>query len=195
MKGAAYNHIRLLFEEIGYTVRSVVLDTAKHSVLPHHRERLYITCLRSAEAAERLNMIYPRVEPHSFRRFLEPKVVDEKYFYSARYQCFPKLQAKCVRQDRVYQMRFYSGGYVRELEILPTMTCGLATGGHQVPLLLDGGRIRKLTPRELYSLQGFPETFNLSGLSDTKLNFIIGNSVSIPIVRLVLQHALDAVQK
>lgn len=192
--GAAYAHIRQQFEALGYTVKSVVLDTAKHSLLPHHRERLYITCLRSAEAAAMLDMEYPKIVARPFRDFLEP-TVPEKYYYSDRYKCYPLLEKTIVREDRLYQMRHFKGGYVRELKILPTFTGGFGTGGHQVPLFLDKGRIRKFMPRELYSLQGFPTTHNIDGHSDTRLNVLIGNSVSIPIVRQVIQHGVLAMKK
>ena len=197
--GKAYATVCDMFQALGYTVKSTVLDTAKVSHLPHHRERLYITCLLDPEAAARLDTDYARVDTHPFRNFLQTTTVPDKYFYSDRYPCWPKLVASVKRSDRLYQLRSFKGGYVREVPILPCMTGGMGSGGHQVCFVLDGvlgDRIRKLTPRECYNLQGFPSThvIDAQGLSDPRLYVLCGNSVSLPVVQQVLGKALHALK-
>ena len=49
------------------------------------------------------------------------------------------------------------------------MTCNMGCGGHNVALIRDNIGIRKLTPRECFNLQGFPENYKLPKLSDNKL--------------------------
>jgi DNA (cytosine-5)-methyltransferase 1 len=58
-------------------------------------------------------------------------------------------------------------------------------GGHNVPLVLDDKGIRKLTPRECFNFQGFPQTYKLPTLADSNLYKLAGNAVSVPVVTLI----------
>lgn len=51
-----------------------------------------------------------------------------------------------------------------------------------------GQNPRKLTPRECARLQGFPETFNISSVSDVQAYKQFGNSVSVPVIRAIAQR-------
>ena len=59
-------------------------------------------------------------------------------------------------------------------------------GGHNVPLLKDDKGIRKLTPRECFNLQGFPEDYKLPDVCDSALYKLAGNAVSVPVVNLIV---------
>ena len=70
----------------------------------------------------------------------------------------------------------------------PTYT--LDTTGKQG--IFDGKRVRKLTPLECERLQGLPDNFT-SELSNTQRYKCIGNSVPVPIIKMIgekLNHAL-----
>ena len=69
----------------------------------------------------------------------------------------------------------------------------MGTGGHNVPLIKYNGRIRKLTPRECFNLQGFPDDYKLSGLSDSKLYKLAGNAISVSIVEKIAQEILKLI--
>ena len=60
----------------------------------------------------------------------------------------------------------------------------MGDGGHNVPVIQDAWGIRKLTPAECLSLQGFPaETFSFpAGLSKVQQYKQIGNAVTVPLV-------------
>lgn len=66
----------------------------------------------------------------------------------------------------------------------------MGSGDHNVPLLLDDIGIRKLTPRECFNLQGFPENYILPDLSDSKLYKLAGNAVSIPVIDLIFKKII-----
>ena len=70
----------------------------------------------------------------------------------------------------------------------------MGSGGHNVPLLLDDVGIRKLTPRECFNLQGFPNNYQLPNISDSKLYKLAGNAVSIPIVELIANNIIIAMK-
>lgn len=56
-------------------------------------------------------------------------------------------------------------------------------------LLADNIRIRRLTPRECWRLQGFPDEYfdkaKAAGISDTQLYKQAGNSVSVPVAKAI----------
>lgn len=71
-------------------------------------------------------------------------------------------------------------------------------------LVQDGLSIRRLTPRECERLQGFPDDFTRWGLnakgekveiSDTQRYKMLGNAVSVPIVRMVGQKLMAEVMR
>ena len=57
--------------------------------------------------------------------------------------------------------------------------------------IIHRGRVRRLTPRECWRLQGFTdEQFNkaqATGLSDTRLYKMAGNAVSVPVISAIGQ--------
>ena len=70
--------------------------------------------------------------------------------------------------------------------------------GHNVPLILDDRGVRKLTPRECFRLQGFPDSYKLpppSTFLDSHLYKQAGNSVSISLVAQIADAMLTAIQK
>ena len=60
-----------------------------------------------------------------------------------------------------------------------------------------GRRPRKLTPRECARLQGFPEDFIVDAVSDAQSYRQFGNSVSVPVIRVIASQMLkfDSSQK
>lgn len=77
------------------------------------------------------------------------------------------------KQDRVYQVDGLS----------PCL--GANSGGGQMPYISDEIRIRKLTPKECFRLQGFPdEYFNRAAEvnSDSQLYKQAGNSVTVNVI-------------
>ncbi len=58
----------------------------------------------------------------------------------------------------------------------------MGTGGHNVPIIMENsGKIRKLTPRECFNLQGFPANYKIGRLSDSKLYGLSGNAITVSV--------------
>jgi DNA (cytosine-5)-methyltransferase 1 len=68
----------------------------------------------------------------------------------------------------------------------PTLAAGETSGRYWI---LEGDRIRKLTLRECYRLQGFPDSFKLCQ-SQTQAYKQVGNSVPIPMIGAVISALL-----
>ena len=121
--------------------------------------------------------------------------VDEKYYYSKKKNKFyDKLEEGITRNDRIYQWR---RKYVRENKngLIPTLTANMGTGGSNVPLILtEDGRIRKLTPRECFNAQGFPEDYKFPNQINSRLYKQAGNSVSVPVIKRLAEAIKDSLQ-
>lgn len=63
-------------------------------------------------------------------------------------------------------------------------------------VVLDGKRIRRLTPRECWRLQGFPDEYfdkaQAAGLSDTQLYKQAGNAVTVPVAEWIGRRIIEA---
>lgn len=118
--------------------------------------------------------------------------VDEKYFYTKdKNKFYDQLEESITSQKTVYQWR---RKYVRENKsgLCPTLTANMGTGGHNVPLIKSDYGIRKLTPRECFNLQGYPEDFILPDLADSHLYKQAGNSVVVPVIEAIAKEILKA---
>ena len=54
---------------------------------------------------------------------------------------------------------------------------------------------RKLTPRECARIQGFPDEFNVSAVSDVQIYKQFGNSVSVPVIRDIASLMIEFICK
>jgi len=186
-KGNTFQIIESKLKEIGYHIKTAVLDTSAITGVPQHRERIYIIGFRTKEKFDKFNFNFNIKEKRPISDFLEDDVKD-KYYYTDRYKMFEKVKegvTKHISKNVLYQWR---RKYVRENKssCCPTLTANMGSGGHNVPLLKDDKGIRKLTPRECFNLQGFPSDYKLPALSDSALYKLAGNAVSVPVVDLIV---------
>jgi DNA (cytosine-5)-methyltransferase 1 len=71
-------------------------------------------------------------------------------------------------------------------------SCALRAGASYNYLLVNG--IRRLTPREMLRLQGFPDTFKIV-CNDSQTRKQAGNAVPVNVIKAVLKEALHAETK
>ena len=179
-------------EKIGYHIKFKVLNTCNITSIPQNRERVYIVCFRNKKLSEKFSLNFPEVDKKNINQFLETTIPD-KYYYTDKLKSFDKIQegiTKDIDENVLYQYRRY---YVRENKsnCCPTLTANMGCGGHNVPLLKDKKGIRKLTPRECFNLQGFPQDYKLpEDLCDSALYKLAGNAVSVPVVQLIADRLM-----
>ncbi len=85
--------------------------------------------------------------------------------------------------DRTYES---SGRVFSSNGLSPTLV--IPGGGGRTVKILNGGRVRCLTPREYWRLQGFPDwAFERAEKvnSDTQLYKQAGNSVTVPVIAAI----------
>jgi DNA (cytosine-5)-methyltransferase 1 len=199
----------VLVNELGYSFIPFVLNGYIHGNVPQNRNRIYIVGFR--DEAEVLpggqvsilsseknwsnnsctsNFKIPK------RIILNKKISDllytekqeEKYYFEDDHKYIPKLNEVMKSKETIYQWRRV---YVRENKnnLCPTLTANMGTGGHNVPLIVDDYGYRKLTPRECFRFQGFPDSYKFpNGMSDSSLYKQIGNSVIVPIINRIASN-------
>lgn len=180
-------------EDKGYYICYKILNTAKITGIPHHRERIYIVCIKSKSVFDKFNLDFPEIEKLKITSFLETDV-ESKYYYTEKSSTWELLKNNVIKKDTIYQ---YRRVYVRENKSseCPTLTANMGSGGHNVPIILDDIGIRKLTPRECFNLQGFPSSYKLPLLSDSSLYKLAGNAVSVPVVKLIANKLIPLLQQ
>lgn len=188
-EGKTFETIKKNLSERGYYICFKVLDTARITGIPQHRERIYIVCIKSKEVYDKFTLDFPDVPKTQIVSLLESDVAD-KYYYTAKSSTWELVKNSVVKKNTVYQ---YRRVYVRENKSneCPTLTANMGGGGHNVPLILDSKGIRKLTPRECFNFQGFPSSYKLPTISDTNLYKLAGNAVSVPVVELIAQRLVS----
>lgn len=170
-----------------YHIKYKVLNTSDITNIPQHRERIYIVCLKNKKIYDDLNLDFPMVDKLEIKDLLlHENAISDKYYYNDETNKIHKMIIESVTKDNtIYQFRRI---YVRENKSneCPTLTANMGTGGHNVPIVLDNKGCRKLTPKECFYFQGFPDEYKLpKKISDTKLYKLAGNAVSIPVVQLI----------
>lgn len=188
--------LKVIFSELtnrGYHFKYKVLNTAEYGNLPQNRERFYLAAFRNEKAFEAFEFPAPIKLSISIKDLLLH--CDEKAFYYKHNQIYPILKEQMTKEDTVYQWRRV---YVRENKsnLCPTLTANMGTGGHNVPLVLDNGEIRKLTPRECFRFQGYADSYIMPAtLPRSALYKQAGNSVSIPVIKRIAENIQKALKQ
>ncbi|EPH96915.1 modification methylase HhaI family protein [Enterococcus faecalis 13-SD-W-01] len=195
--GNTFKVIREALVMSNYFIKWKVLNGKDYGNVPQNRERIYIVGFRSKKAYESFNFPEKIELTNKLDSVIDFNLdADEKYYYDELKTPFwDKLHPNVTSQDTVYQWRRQ---YVRENKsgVVPTLTANMGTGGHNVPLILtNDGRIRKLTPKETFNVQGFPADFKLPNISNGQLYKQAGNSVVVPVIQRIAEKINEALEK
>ena len=189
--GNTFKVILEALESHGYNHKSAVLNTKDYGNVPHNRERVFIVAFRN-DIASATNFTFPKKEnlTKSITDIIDNTPVDEKFYYRKDKPMYDQLLNSMKSKDTVYQWR---RKYVRENKsnVCPTLTANMGTGGHNVPLVVTDSGFRKLTPKECFKFQGFPENFKMpEKVANCHLYKQSGNSVSVPVIKRIAENIL-----
>ena len=155
-KKSAFPLILKEFEDSGYDVQYRILNSANYGV-PQKRERVIIVGFRSDlnikfDFPENIINDESKFEP--LEKVVE-KSVDEKYFFSQR-----AVEGMLRRRESMNK------GRAQDLS-KPCNTVGAHLAKVSLnstdPVLKEGEKYRRFTPREVARIQSFPENFELVG--------------------------------
>ena len=179
-KGEAFPLIISEFEKSGYQVTHKLINAAAFGV-PQKRERVIIVGIRNDlgfkyEFPEDVLM----EDDYAVLGDVVENQVDEKYFFSE----------KAVQGMRAAK-RDMNKGRAQDLN-KPCNTVGSHLAKVSLnstdPVLLDGGRYRRFTPREVARIQSFPESFKLIGVEGAQYR-ALGNAIP-PVMFWYVAHQL-----
>ena len=192
--GNTFRIIKQGLEKNGYYVRTVVLNAKDYGNIPQNRERIYILGFRNKN--DYANFVDLDTVPLTMTiNDILDNVVDEKYYYTQNSTIvYNKIVDEIVEEGVAYQWR---RKYVRKNKsnVFPTLTANMGMGGHNVPIIVQNGIIRKLTPRECFRVQGYDDQYILpQDLSDASLYKQAGNSVVVPVISRLAENIYKAMR-
>lgn len=174
-KGRVMEKILSTLREIGYDVDYRVLNALDYG-LPQKRERVFIVGRLDGLGSFRWPEESKPMQPLS--EVLEPSPAARHFVSSYILQKRKRAHTASVKPAIWHENK---GGNISS----HPFSCALRAGASYNYLLVDGER--RLTPREMFRLQGFPDSFKLHA-TDGQCRKQAGNSVPVPMVRAVIEH-------
>ena len=186
-KGRTFKVILEKLEDLGYFVHYKVLNGLDFGV-PQKRERIMIVGFKENHPFE-----FPKSgrEIKTLTDILEPdNEIDRKHFLSDYFR--DKLARRLKEQNKKLPSHpvVLHENKAGNLGIHP-YSCALRANGSYNYLTVNGKR--RLTPREMLRLQGFPDTFKMV-VPDTQVRKQAGNSVVIPKIEAVARAMIQAMK-
>ena len=187
-RGRTFKIILEKLKNLGYYIHYKVLNGLDFGV-PQKRERIVIVGFKENypfEFPTKTNNM-----PKTLEEILEPdEHVEKKHLLSNYFR--EKLLRRLKEQNKqiTYHPSILHENKSGNIGIHP-FSCALRASGSYNYLVVNGKR--RLTPREMLRLQGFPDSFKIV-VSDTQARKQAGNSVVIPKIEAVahaLVHALS----
>ena len=179
--GRTMQSIKGALESVGYHVHVKVLNALDYG-LPQKRERVTIACFRDEQAHSRFTFPDPVPSYTPLGKLLE-KDVPSKYYASQRIADKRKMKHTSDHELGIWHEN--KGGHVSSYPY----SCALRASASYNYLLVNGER--RLTPREMLRLQGFPDSFKIE-CNDSQTRSQAGNAVPVPMMRAIMENMLDA---
>jgi len=178
-RGKTLKVIIQTLKELGYHLQYSVLNALDFG-LPQKRERVVIVGHK-----EPILFTFPNPEkPYkSLNEVLENKV-DEKYFASDYIR-----EKRKEKHTSSYYPSIWHENKSGNICSYP-FSCALRSGASHNYLLVNGER--RLTPREMFRLQGFPDWYKIV-VSDAQAKKQAGNAVPVNMIKAVAQKLLPYV--
>ncbi|HZQ19065.1 MAG TPA: DNA (cytosine-5-)-methyltransferase [Terriglobales bacterium] len=177
-KGRTLKKILHSLAHLGYAVDFKVLNSLDFG-LPQKRERIFIVGFRAPSRALFWPQGVSKMTP--LEEILEKRVA-KKYYASDRI-----IKSRLAAHKKRSYATIWHENKAGHISAYP-YSCALRAGASYNYLLVNGER--RLTPREMLRLQGFPDTYKIvCNYSQTRKQ--AGNSVSVPVVSAVLRSVLE----
>lgn len=194
--GETLQHIISNLNKIGYNISYNILN-AKNFGVPQNRERLIIIASLNGkfdfsklqkQKSIKIHDILDQEGDFEFLESNEYKIIDNPtrqqsglIFCGYRNK---KIRTTGVREGTEHLSRVHKQpNRIYSIEgTHPTLSSQETSGRYWI--LLDNGRVRKLTINECFKIMGFPEDYKLKS-SISELYKQVGNSVCIPKVRII----------
>ena len=200
--GKSVNGLPILFaydNSVPYHLYWQVLNSKKHGV-PQNRERVFLIGIRNDEDN---SFQFPK-EEHLVKRLKDvlESEVDEKYFLSEKYLkdiiTIERHIGEYLKVKSATQRGYETATENDSINFsVPNSETRRGRVGKGVAQTLDTQcnqgvykdyRIRRLTPREVFRLQDFPDTFDFSCVSDSQAYKQAGNSITVRVLEKIIRQ-------
>lgn len=173
--------LNVLQEELKYTVRVAVLNALDYG-LPQKRERVVIVGHKDP-----ILFSYPQpMRPFKPLSEVLESMIDKKHVASDYI-----INKRKERHQSAYKLSIWHENKSGNICSYP-YSCALRAGASYNYLLVNGER--RLTPREMFRLQGFPDSYKII-TNDTQARKQAGNAVPVNLVKAVILKLLPYVAK
>ena len=171
--------LNVLQKDLGYHVQYAVLNALDYG-LPQKRERVIIVGHKDP-----IMFSYPSpIRPFKPLSEILEKRVDKKHYASD----YIKLRRKDSHKS-AYKLSIWHENKAGNICSYP-YSCALRANASYNYLLVNGER--RLTPREMFRLQGFPDSYKIV-VNDSQARKQAGNAVPVNIVKAVILKLLPYV--
>lgn len=198
--------LKILQEDLGYSVSHKVLESRNFGMYQKRRRIIIVGFLDKSYAAKFDLSIPKRNPPSDFDHILDDYNTLEKTFFVRKDSGLNLNYMKMIENKKnpsyIYQFR---RRYWREYsDMCPTLTANMGTGGHNVPFIYDSRgkahrgytKYRKLTPPEVFKLQGFGLNgfeYSLPLIPNYRLYKQAGNSIPVEMTYEVAKKIIKAI--
>lgn len=186
-RGRTFKVILEKLHQLGYFVKWQIMNALDFG-LPQKRERVIIVGFQNEEDCDAFSFDIPHT-PYDLSSILEPdENVDLTLYASDHIVSRRKEQTK---GKKIFYPSIWHENKAGNVSVLD-YSCALRTGASYNYLLVNG--VRRPTSRELLRLQGFPEKYKIV-VSHQDIRRQTGNSVAVPIIRMVAQKLNEIINK
>ena len=195
--GRTFRVIKTTLEELGYVVFYKVMNASEYANIPQNRERIFIVCFDPKQCSDCADFRFPEevALKKTIDSCIDESTNDPRLVYTSAMGHFDDLAREITDEDSIYQWRRQ---YVRKNQsrVCPTLTANMGTGGHNVPLIIRNGIIRKLSPKECLNFQGFPREYQFpQTLARSAMYKQAGNSVVTTLIERVSREIVKFIIK
>jgi DNA (cytosine-5)-methyltransferase 1 len=197
--GETFDVIKQQLSELGYYLWYQVLNAVDFGI-PQNRRRVFILGFKSYEDYCKYRFSLPKIKLKPLSVILDFDISPDSLQPTEK--ALRNLEFNLKRkgiEPRNYDLIIASEIRPSRVTIklnpvyFPTLTAKMGTGGNNVPIIIRGSYIRKISVREGLRLMGFPEWFHLRENYSQSYKQI-GNSVVVPVVRHLSKQIVEIAQ-
>lgn len=189
-RGNTFRVIQASLEELGYTVKTKVLNAS--ALVPQNRERIFIVGFLDQEDAAAFS--FPRLESDDGKSPRIGDILDSKV--EPKYHLSDKLWTYLQNYKEKHRAagNGFGFGLVEPGGIARTLSARYYKDGSEILIPVRGKNPRRLTPRECARLMGFPEEYKIV-VSDTQAYKQFGNAVAVPVIEKIAESLTRALSR
>lgn len=195
-KGRTLNTVLRILDELGYKTYYKILNAGYYGV-PTARERIFFVCFRKDLGDLDFHFPEPTLEKVFLKDILERNIDASKCEIARKDMRLFKSPDQPRGLKPIQIGIFNNGGQGERIYSPDGLAVALTAYGGGIAsktgAYLINGKTRKLTPRECARVMGFPDNFKIP-VSDTQAYKQFGNSVAVPLARMILKNILAACQ-